>query len=81
MEKFARPIESDEDLVEYLVFAYKVSEDYAKELVKKHAQGTQEGKERGSFIWYVGDMLADVEALEPNELEEDEEACENSSDE
>lgn len=79
-DRFAKPVETEQEVVDYLVSAYDVSEERAAEIVKAHASDFEAGKSRGSFIYYVGDEIANEEALEPFEIDDEEVAEEHDED-
>jgi hypothetical protein len=73
----AETLTTVKQLEEYLVAEYEVSEPRATELTKKHDAGIQEAIQKQSFVYFVGDVIANVEELEPREMEDDEYAAEN----
>ncbi len=72
----------EEDLVQYLISEYEVSDVRAKELIVRHAAVINDGMKAQSFVYYIGDKIADLAGLEyKEEIELDEYASEKEESE
>lgn len=81
MEKYAKVIDEDAEVVAYLVECYEVTETRAAQILKEQSVALQEGKKVGSYVWYVGDRLAGLAGLEPIPEVDDEEVAYDSDEE
>jgi hypothetical protein len=79
-DRFAKVLENNQELIDYLTMAYDVTEERADELIKAYSISITIMKDEGDTIHYIGDQIAEEAALEPLEFD-DEEIAEEADDE
>jgi hypothetical protein len=72
-DRFARALTEKKQLVDYLSSTYDCSEDRAREILeqKEHEEAIDYGIKVASFVYFVGDKIADDEGLEMTEMDDD----------
>lgn len=78
-DRFAKAIETEQDIIDYLLAEWEVSEVRAKEIVSQAniRERIAEAKRLGSFIYFVGTEIAEACGLEEKELNDEDIAYES----